>query len=420
MAQTPTSAKPKAPRDLLRPQKPLRLAYFVSHPIQYQVPLLRRIAQEADIDLHVFYFSDLSVRGYKDAGFGGVHVSWDIPLLDGYQSEFLPGFRHADSFSFASPVSHGILSRLRRGRFDAVWVHGYHTLNCLQVILAAKLLGLPLFLRTDSSLEDRARSKKTLLAKKFFFGAIGRAIFGILSVGEANDAYWRRQLGPGVRIFPMRYAVDNDFFRRKAEEASPRREEFRRELGLDAGRPVILFASKLQGRKRCIDLVEAYLQLSSDSGKPRPYLLIVGDGEERKAVEARAAAAQEGDIRFLGFRNQTDLPRFFDLCDVFVLPSIHEPYGLVINEVMNAARPVIVSDQVGCHPDLVHNGENGYVFPALNVQALAECLRRLLDDPATRASMGEKSLRLVQQFSFEQDIAGLRQALAAAIPGFHA
>jgi glycosyltransferase involved in cell wall biosynthesis len=394
------------------------VAYFVSHPIQYQVPLLRRIAGEPDIDLHVFYFSDLSVRGYKDAGFGGVHVAWDIPLLDGYQNEFLPGFRHADSFSFASPVSHGILNRLRRGRFDAVWLHGYHTLNCLQVLIAAKLLGLPLFLRTDSNLGDRVRSKRTLLAKKLFFRAIDRAVYGILSVGKANDAYWQHHLGADVRIFPMPYAVDNDFFREQAAKAAPRREEFRRELNLEAGRPVILFASKLQGRKRCIDLVEAYLRLGSVADSPRPYLLIVGDGEQRGEVEARAGALRGGDIRFLGFRNQTELPRFFDLCDVFVLPSIHEPYGLVINEVMNAARPVIVSDEVGCWPDLVHDGLNGYVYPALNVNALTERLQLLLSDSARRASMGENSLRLVQQFSFEHDVAGLRLALASAVPGF--
>ena len=61
----------------------VRLAYFVSHPIQYQAPLLRRIARESDIDLTAFFCSDLSVRGYHDSGFG-VRVQWNIPLLEGY------------------------------------------------------------------------------------------------------------------------------------------------------------------------------------------------------------------------------------------------------------------------------------------------------------------------------------------------
>src|SRR3984957_9971855 len=89
----------------------VRLAYLVSHPIQYQAPLLRRIAQEPDIDLTVFYGSDFSVRGYKDEGFG-VGVKWDVPLLDGYRHEFLPKLRDNGTQGIFSPISRGIAGRL--------------------------------------------------------------------------------------------------------------------------------------------------------------------------------------------------------------------------------------------------------------------------------------------------------------------
>ena len=81
----------------------VRLAYLVSHPIQYQAPLLRRIAQEPDIDLTVFFGSDFSVRGYKDEGFG-VDVKWDVPLLEGYRHVFLPRLRDGNDVSFATPA----------------------------------------------------------------------------------------------------------------------------------------------------------------------------------------------------------------------------------------------------------------------------------------------------------------------------
>ena len=70
-----------------------------------------------------------------------------------------------------------------------------------------------------------------------------------------------------------------------------------------------------------------------------------------------------------------------------MLPSVNETWGLIVNEVMNAGRPIIVTDQVGCQPDLVHNGFNGFVYPAFDVDALSRCLRRLLDDPPLRATM---------------------------------
>ena len=89
----------------------------------------------------------------------------------------------------------------------------------------------------------------------------------------------------------MPYAVDNDYFQKQSQQAQAGRAELLAELKLDPSRPVILFASKLQTRKRCEDLLEAYQNLSPGDGiEPNPYLVIVGDGEERAALERRAAA----------------------------------------------------------------------------------------------------------------------------------
>jgi glycosyltransferase involved in cell wall biosynthesis len=393
----------------------VRLAYLVSHPIQYQAPLLRRIAQEPDIDLTVLFGSDFSVRGYKDEGFG-VGVKWDVPLLDGYRHEFLPTLRDNATVSFARPLNYGIFSRLRGNGgagFDVLWVHGYATVNSLQGMLAAKALGVPVLMRTDSSLTDRVRGGATLAAKRLFFSVLKQLVDGVLPVGALNGEYWSYYLGDDFPAWMMPYAVDNDYFRRQSEQAKTRREELRAELKLDAGRPVILFASKLQGRKRCEDLLAAYRNLSAGPGiEPHPHLVIVGDGEERAVLERQAADSGFNGIRFCGFRNQSELPRFFDLASVFVLPSRHEPWGLIVNEVMNAGRAVILSDEVGCLPDLITDGVEGCVFPMGDVEALTTALRRVLATPETAAEMGRRGLERIQTWSFEEDIQALRQALA--------
>ncbi len=232
-----------------------------------------------------------------------------------------------------------------------------------------------------------------LLAKEAFFRMLRSQVSAVLAIGEANARYWRHYLGEEMPIFRMPYAVDNDFFQRRAAEAVAGRDALRAELGLEPGRPVILFASKLQERKRCADLVEAHRLL----GQPRPYLVIVGDGEERQRLEQQAAG--DPDIRFLGFRNQTELPRYFDLCDVFVLPSRHEPWGLVVNEAMNAGRAVVVSDDVGCQQDLVREGETGAVFPVGDVAALAAGYRTCAGyagNGGEDGSSGEGAYRPVQ------------------------
>lgn len=397
--------------------KNVRLAYLVSHPIQYQAPLLRRIAKEPDIDLTVFFGSDFSVRGYTDEGFG-VGVKWDIPLLDGYRHEFLPKLHDTNTTSVISPMNYGIASRLRgpggAPAFDALWVHGYSTVNAMHGIIAAKALGIPVLVRVESWLQDRRRTDTKLAAKNLFFKMLGQLVDATLPIGTLNAEYWRHYLGADFPLFLMPYAVDNDFFQRKSLEAREGRCALQEELKLDPARPVILFASKLQSRKRCADLLEAYGNLTSEASvEPLPYLVIVGDGEERAELERRAAERQLSGVRFCGFRNQSELPRFFDLATVFVLPSQHEPWGLIVNEVMNAARAVIVSDDVGCQTDLIRDGVEGCVFPVGDVGALTTALRRVFATPETAVEMGKNALRRIQSWGFEEDIRGLRQALSA-------
>ena len=401
--------------------RPVRLAYLVSHPIQYQAPLLRRIAREPGIDLTVLFGSDFSLRDYKDEGFG-IAIKWDVPLLEGYRSEFLPALRDNGTEGTFSPVSRGISVRLARGvdgsPFDVLWVHGYATANQMHGILAAKGLGIPVIVRAESWLSDRPRSGMKLAAKKIFFEGLKQLIDAVLVTGEPNRAYWEHYMGPDFPMFTMPYAVDNDWFQARSRQAVEGRAEMQARFGLDAGRPVILFASKLQTRKHCGDLIAAYEKLSPSPGvEPEPYLLIVGDGEERAALEQQARATGFSSIRFAGFGNQTEMPRYFDLASVFVLPSRHEPWGLTVNEAMNAGRAVIVSSDVGCAADLITNGVEGYVFPVRDVDALADALRNVLATPETAASMGQNALARISAWSFEQDVNGLRQAIAAVTRG---
>lgn len=393
-----------------------RVAYLVSHPIQYQAPLLRRISEEKDIELTVFFGSDFSVREYADKGFG-VDVKWDVSLVDGYRHEFLPVIWDKRRTGPTSQFSYGIFSRLRRGvggeGFDVLWVHGYSTLNALQSMLVAKALGIPVLLRAESRLTRETSGALKRGVKQLFFFGLKRLVDGVLPIGTLNAAYWRHYLGEDFPMSLMPYAVDNSYFQSRRQEAEAGRDDLRRELNLEPSRPVILFASKLQTRKRCRDLLDAYLNLSSGAGiEPHPYLVIIGDGEERAALEKRAAQSGFSGFRFCGFRNQSELPRFFDLATVFVLPSEREQWGLIVNEVMNTGRAVIVSDEVGCQPDLVEDGVEGCVFPAGDVKALTDALRRVLAQPDIPVAMGQRGLAKIQTWDFEEDVRGLKQAIA--------
>jgi len=397
--------------------QPIRLAYLVSHPIQYQAPLLRRIASDPTIDLTVLFGSDLSTRPYRDPGFNR-DITWDTPLLDGYRHEFLQPLRDTGHISATSPISRGLYARLKFGRFDALWVHGYASLNSLQAIAAAKLLGIPVLLRAESWLADRTRSPLKLAAKRAFFQLLRPAIAAVLPIGTRNAAYWHHYL-PNTPQFLMPYAIDNDWF--AAQSAAAHTQQLRTDLNLAPNRPIILFASKLQPRKHADHLIAAYRNLlASKMGAPHlasemwertttnttPYLLIIGDGEDRSRLESLTTDLE--GVRFLGFRNQSELPTYFALADVFVLPSRHEPWGLIVNEALASGCPAIVSTDCGCAPDLI-TPTTGLTYPVGDIPALTAALHRIL---ATPTNLRPTAQHHMTTWSFNEDLAGLKAALA--------
>lgn len=389
---------------------PYRVAYLVSHPIQYQAPMLRRIAADPEIELTVFFCSASSTRAYRDEGFGR-EIRWDVPLLDGYDHRFLPVIGDDRSPTPLRPLNYGLARLLREGGYQVLWTHGYTRLYNLVSMYFAHRQGLVVLNRDEAWEGSRPRGRARRALKRSFFRGLRRICDGWLVIGSANRDYYLSQGMAAETVFSVPYAVDNQRFRSMAEAAAPDREALRTELGLEPGRPIVLFASKFQPRKRAADLIDAWARIAGDPACRAPCLVLVGDGEQREALERQAAATGHDSIRFAGFRNQTEMPRFYDLCDVFVLPSIDEPWGLVVNEVMNAARAVVVTDQVGAAADLVRDGENGAVYPAGDTDALAGALRRILADEGTCRRMGERSLEIVSGWGFEEDLRGLKQAL---------
>lgn len=401
--------------------RPLRLAYLVTHPIQYQAPLLRRVNAEPDIDLTAFFVSDFSAGTFVAPDFGQA-IEWDVPLLEGYAHRVLPRFgREAPgqepALTFWKPVSYGLARRLDEGSFDALWIHGYARWLHWSAMASARRRAIKVLLRDEATPISAPRGAAKRAAKRAFFAGLGRMVDAFLAIGTLNRRYYIENGIPESRIFPVPYAVDNARFIADARKAAATREALRAELGIEPGRPILLFAAKLIARKRPLELVTAFGRLHADPALRRPCLLFAGDGPLRGEVEALAARVAPGAVRVLGFRKQSELPRWYDLCDAFVLPSGLEAWGLVVNEVMCAGRAVVASDMVGCVPDLVRPGENGAVFRADDIDDLTRALREVLADPARLAAMGRRSLEIIGRWSFEEDVAGLRRALAAICPG---
>ena len=369
----------------------VRLLYLVSHPIQYQAPLLRLIAGQPDIDFNAVFERDSGPGGYFDNGFGTT-IQWDTPLRDGYRSSVEPD---------ASKLARRIVGA------DIVWMHGWQGTRMLRALATARRHGVPVLMRGENTLAampdgpfPRGPLKRILL--DWVFARCG----AFLCVGSANREYYQAHGVRDARLFDMPYAVDNDFFRSRADATDV--PALRAELDIGPTGPVILFAGKLQPRKHPAALIDAFRRLDR-TRLGDPYLLFVGDGEQRRVVADAAAA--DPRIRFLGFRNQSELPRLYALADVFVLAADREPWGLAVNEAMNAACVPIVSTACGCQVDLVDDA-CGAVVPPGNAAALARALERVLASRERTEALGAAARRKIRDWNFAADIQGLNRAIA--------
>jgi glycosyltransferase involved in cell wall biosynthesis len=239
-----------------------------------------------------------------------------------------------------------------------------------------------------------------------------RGAFG-LYIGEQNRRWLLRHGVPHERLFSAPYCVDNQFFQHQAKILQARRAELRRELGITDDAPVVLFCGKLIAKKQPLLLLEAYRRIRH---RQPCWLLVVGDGPLRPDAEAIVERQRIPGVRMLGFVNQGQLPAAYTAADLFVLPSaMHETWGLVVNEAMNFALPVVVSDKVGCAENLVRQGWNGFVVDSGGAAELAETIGRLVADTDLRRSFGDRSRQLIVDHSIGACADGIVAACQAAV-----
>ncbi len=172
----------------------------------------------------------------------------------------------------------------------------------------------------------------------------------------------------------------------------------------------MLFTGKLIEKKRPGDLIEAFARVRQ---KTRCALVLVGDGAMRPTLEEYVRKKRIQDVHFLGFRNQSEIPRLYALADVFVLPSSSEPWGLSVNEAMCFALPVILSDQIGAGFDLLQG--NGFRYPWGNIEQLSFYLEQLLQEEELRKQMGARSREIVEDWSIDTCVEAILKAVESSV-----
>jgi glycosyltransferase involved in cell wall biosynthesis len=293
--------------------------------------------------------------------------------------------------------------RILAWRPDAVVVHGYVHATARRAILGLSRAGVPVLLRGESNLLA-PRPPWVALAKQLWLRYLFRHVAGFLAIGKLSREYYLHYGIEERRVHLAPYSVDNEFFSRAPLERRVKALEWRGRLGIDPEEKVILYAAKFIPAKACHDLVEAFSAVAS-----RARLVLVGSGPLEAELKALAQRVAPGRAHFLGFVNQSAMPSAYEMGDIFVLPSVREPWGLAVNEAMCVGKPIVATDQVGSVPDLVSQ-ENGWVYPAGDRRRLAAILDEALGPDGGLEERGCVSARRIASWGIRETADGFLTA----------
>lgn len=354
-------------QQILAPKKSIKISFIVEFPTQFEVPFYQFIAQQLltikQKDTHnediTWQFDVIFTNVNEDYADRELKqkVNWGFDLFENYN------FFNAKKGESLESI-HQILVQ---NRYDFVIINGYK--NSYEGLpKLCKSLGIPIALRIDSVKYNLKPIKKLL---KFFYLPIAYRHFNhFFAVGSETKKFLNWLGVKNNKINYFSYATHDNWFKEKAND-KVNIEKLRNTLGLTQER-VILSVAKFIERESPWDVLNAFIQLNDT----HTALILVGDGNERGALEALAKKNIHLKIIFTGYVPYLHLPHYYGLAHVFVHAAKNEPWGVSVQEAIASGCTVITSDKVGSSTDLIKEGLNGFVYPYQDINTLSTLLEK--------------------------------------------
>jgi glycosyltransferase involved in cell wall biosynthesis len=386
-------------------QKKQKIAIVISHPIQHFCPQYVSFAQNKDVDCKIFFASALGYKRYTDENFNK-EISWGNLNLDKFNHFFLNGDAviQADKNLDAPNIE----LELATFKPHLVFTYGYFQKVQRRTCRWALRNKVPLAYISDSELRHERNALKDFF-KSIYLKRYFSKIDYFLTMGNANEAYYKEHGVPLRKMIRMHYPIDIEAYQKSYAEKELRRNQIRKEYNIPGDTIVLSVVGKLVTWKNQDHIIEAMKILEDKDINVQLFML--GSGNMMDAWKEKSGILKKSKVHFTGFVNIEKLPSFYAATDIYVHPASLEPHSVAISEAIFMGCPVVLSDRCGSYgeTDDVQEGKNGFVYEFGNITELAAKIKTLAVDEEIRKSFGNYSHSIASAFQQRSHFGMLKQ-----------
>ena len=351
----------------------------------YRFPLFKEISRYPEFDV-IVYFMSRSAKNRR----------WKISSNElGFKYEVLPkiefSFFGRDLFSYI--INYTFPIKFLKSNFDVVISAGWLDFVGQMGFLLSKLTGKKFIIWSESTINESSWRRTITLP---FVRFLVKHSDACVAIGTRSKEYLLKLGSIPEKIFVGYSTVDVDLFKTKSKNFKKERKAIRKKLGIKTKR-VVLYVGQFIERKGIFYLLKAFEKLNKKYKDVS--LLLVGYGPlEEKLIKY----VDENNLHNVIFKSHIEvqkMPQVYSAADLFVLPSIEETWGLVINEAMACGLPVVTTEKVGSSVDLVKNFYNGLVVPEGDSLSLYQSIREIITDRKIITTMSKNSEELILNFT---------------------
>lgn len=315
------------------------------------------------------------------------HLKFDFCLLNDFSIKLKEWEIH---------LANGLFSKLIREKLFLVITEGFGFPTIFSLLYTSLFHKKLIIFSAETQHTAKAYSWFRHLLRRFMV----RHAQGFIAKGSLAKEYVVSLKVPQEKIFLTYYSVDPELLGldpNKAKEKKKTTEKKKR----------ILYVGRLTKLKGVDLLIRAYKQVKEKH--PNIELCLVGDGPDED--EFKKLAEGTDDISFEGYKQYDQLLPYYLNSDLFVLPTLKDVWGLVVNEAMMCGLPVLCSKYAGCCRDLIKEGENGLIVDPENLEELSQGICQLLSGDGNLFRFGKRSLEIIKDFTTERTTSGFVEAI---------